>query len=107
VLSREDVLEVYRGAGSVLKNCSIMTAALAQSIMRSFCDMAMIAKGRRSIDLSAAWWKESIKVQWFAWTAAWLAWRLHDLLFIMVPIAKEFGASVTGVAAVLALTIWF
>jgi MFS transporter, SHS family, lactate transporter len=60
---------------------------------------------------SVAWWKEPTKDQWFAWTAAWLGWMLDAFdftifLFIMVPIAKEFGISVTAVAAVLAVTIW-
>jgi SHS family lactate transporter-like MFS transporter len=62
-------------------------------------------------DLSVPWWKEPNKDQWFAWIAAWLGWMLDIFdyfvfLFIMVPIAKEFGVSVTAVAAVLAVTIW-
>jgi len=61
--------------------------------------------------LSAPWWKEPTKDQWFAWIAAWLGWMLDAFdftifLFIMVPIAEEFGVSVTAVAAVLAVTIW-
>jgi SHS family lactate transporter-like MFS transporter len=61
--------------------------------------------------LSVAWWKEPTKDQWFAWMAAWLGWMLDAFdftifLFIMAPIAKEFGISVTAVAAVLAVTIW-
>ena len=64
-----------------------------------------------SSGLPIAWWKEPTKDQWFAWVAAWLGWMLDAFdftifLFIMVPIAKEFGVSVTAVAAVLALTIW-
>src|SRR5277367_2654993 len=64
-----------------------------------------------SSDLPVAWWKEPTKDQWFAWIAAWLGWMLDAFdftifFFIMVPIAKEFGVSVTAVAAVLALTIW-
>jgi MFS transporter, SHS family, lactate transporter len=60
---------------------------------------------------SVAWWKEPTKDQWFAWTAAWLGWMLDAFdftifLFIMVPIAREFGVSVTAVAGVLAVTIW-
>ena len=52
---------------------------------------------------SVAWWKEPTKDQWFAWTAAWLGWMLDAFdftifLFIMVPIAREFGVSVTAVA---------
>jgi MFS transporter, SHS family, lactate transporter len=61
--------------------------------------------------LPIAWWREPTKDQWFAWVAAWLGWMLDAFdftvfLFIMAPIAKEFGVSVTTVAAVLALTIW-
>jgi MFS transporter, SHS family, lactate transporter len=60
---------------------------------------------------SIAWWREPTKDQWFAWTAAWLGWMLDAFdftifLFIIVPIAREFGVSVTAVAAVLTLTIW-
>jgi SHS family lactate transporter-like MFS transporter len=62
-------------------------------------------------DLSVAWWREPTKDQWFAWFAAWLGWMLDAFdftifLFIMAPIAREFGVSVTAVAAVLAVTIW-
>jgi MFS transporter, SHS family, lactate transporter len=61
--------------------------------------------------LSVAWWREPTKDQWFAWAAAWLGWILDAFdftifLFLMAPIAKEFGVSVTAVAVVLALTIW-
>jgi hypothetical protein len=61
--------------------------------------------------LSVAWWREPTKDQWFAWIAAWLGWMLDAFdftifLFIMAPIAKEFGVSVTAVAAVLAVTLW-
>jgi SHS family lactate transporter-like MFS transporter len=61
--------------------------------------------------LAIAWWREPTKDQWFAWVAAWLGWMLDAFdftifLFIMAPIAKEFGVSVTAVAAVLALTLW-
>jgi MFS transporter, SHS family, lactate transporter len=70
--------------------------------------MAIAAGGT---DLHVAWWKEPTKDQWFAWIAAWFGWMLDAFdftifLFIMVPIAKEFGVSVTAVAAVLTLTIW-
>jgi SHS family lactate transporter-like MFS transporter len=61
--------------------------------------------------LSVAWWREPTKDQWFAWIAAYFGWMLDFFdftvfLFIMVPIAEEFGVSVTAVAAVLTLTIW-
>jgi SHS family lactate transporter-like MFS transporter len=62
-------------------------------------------------DLSVAWWKEPTKDQWFAWFAACFGWMLDAFdftifLFVMVPIAKEFGVSVTAVASVLTLTLW-
>jgi SHS family lactate transporter-like MFS transporter len=62
-------------------------------------------------DFSIVWWKEPTKDQWFAWIAAWLGWMLDAFdftvfVFILAPIAREFGVSVTAVAAVLALTIW-
>ena len=49
------------------------------------------------------WWKEPTKEQWYAWWAAWLGWTLDAFdftvfLLIMVPIANEFGVSVTAVA---------
>jgi MFS transporter, SHS family, lactate transporter len=61
--------------------------------------------------VSMAWWKEPTRDQWFAWIAAWLGWMLDAFdftifLLIMTPIAKEFGVSVTAVAAVLSVTIW-
>jgi SHS family lactate transporter-like MFS transporter len=60
---------------------------------------------------SVPWWKEPTKDQWFAWIAAWLGWVLDAFdftifLLIMVPIANEFGVSVTAVASVLTLTLW-
>ena len=72
---------------------------------------ALKVDGAVSSGLSVAWWKEPTKDQWFAWAAAWLGWILDAFdftifLFLMAPIAKEFGVSVTAVAAVLALTIW-
>ena len=53
--------------------------------------------------LAVAWWKEPTKDQWLAWVAAWLGWMLDAFdftlfLLIMVPIANEFGVSVTAVA---------
>src|SRR6516164_1978133 len=62
-------------------------------------------------DLPVAWWKEPTKDQWLAWIAAWLGWTLDAFdftifLLIMAPIAKEFGVSVTAVAAVLTFTLW-
>jgi SHS family lactate transporter-like MFS transporter len=61
--------------------------------------------------LSVAWWKEPTKDQWLAWIAGWLGWMLDAFdftifLLIMVPIANEFGVSVTAVAAVLTFTLW-
>src|SRR5436190_20492600 len=57
------------------------------------------------------WWREPTKDQWLAWIAAWLGWMLDAFdftifLLIMVPIANEFGVSVTAVAAVLTATLW-
>ena len=57
------------------------------------------------------WWKEPTKDQWFAWFAGFFGWLVDAFdyvifLFIMAPIAQEFGVSVTAVAAVLTLTIW-
>src|SRR5262249_45252711 len=62
-------------------------------------------------DLPVAWWKEPTNDQWLAWIAAWLGWTLDAFdftifLLIMAPIAKEFGVSVTAVAAVLTFTLW-
>src|SRR6202521_4570928 len=61
--------------------------------------------------LSVAWWREPTKDQWLAWIAAWLGWMLDAFdftifLLIMTSIAKEFGVSVTAVAAVLTFTLW-
>jgi SHS family lactate transporter-like MFS transporter len=60
---------------------------------------------------SVAWWREPTKDNWFAWIAAALGWMLDAFdytifLFVMVPIAQEFGVSVTAVAAVLTVTTW-
>jgi SHS family lactate transporter-like MFS transporter len=57
------------------------------------------------------WWKEPTKDQWTAWVAAWLGWTLDAFdftifPFLMVPIAKEFDVSLTGVAFVFTLTLW-
>jgi MFS transporter, SHS family, lactate transporter len=62
-------------------------------------------------DLSVPWWKEPTKDQWLAFVAAWLGWMLDGFdftvfLLILVPIANEFGVSVTAVAAVLTFTLW-
>jgi len=59
-----------------------------------------------------AWWREPTKDQWFAWFAGCFGWMLDAFdytifLFIMVAVAEEFGVSVTAVAAILTLTIWF
>jgi SHS family lactate transporter-like MFS transporter len=61
--------------------------------------------------LPIAWWREPTKDQWLAWIASWLGWILDSFdftifLLIMVPIANEFGVSVTAVAAVLTFTLW-
>jgi SHS family lactate transporter-like MFS transporter len=58
-----------------------------------------------------AWWREPTKDQWYAYLAAWLGWTLDAFdftvfLLILVPIAKEFGASLTAVALVATLTLW-
>jgi MFS transporter, SHS family, lactate transporter len=70
--------------------------------------MAIAATARAS---GLAWWKEPTRDQWFAWFAALFGWLLDAFdftifLFIMVPIAREFGVSVTAVASVLTLTLW-
>jgi SHS family lactate transporter-like MFS transporter len=57
------------------------------------------------------WWREPTKDQWLAWWAGWLGWTLDAFDFtvflpIMVPIAKEFGVSLTEVTAVLTVTLW-
>jgi SHS family lactate transporter-like MFS transporter len=70
--------------------------------------MAIAADGS---SLPIAWWREPTKDQWLAWIAAWLGWILDAFdftifLLIMVPIANEFGVSVTAVAAVLTFTLW-
>src|SRR5437762_14246365 len=51
------------------------------------------------------WWKEPTKDQWLAWWAGWLGWTLDAFdftvfLLIMVPIAKEFGVSLTEVTEI-------
>ena len=61
--------------------------------------------------LSVAWWKEPTKDQWLAWFAGAFGWMLDGFdftifLLIMVPIANEFGVSVTAVASVLTVTLW-
>src|SRR5215469_6369862 len=60
---------------------------------------------------SIPWWKEPTKDQWLAWVAAWLGWTLDAFdftifLFLMAPIAKEFGVPLTEVAIVFSLTLW-
>ena len=70
-----------------------------------------IAPPASATDVSIAWWREPTKDQWFAWVAACFGWMLDGFdftifLFIMAPIAKEFGVSVTVVAAVITLTLW-
>src|SRR6516165_4223058 len=70
--------------------------------------MASAANGS---SLSVAWWKEPTKDQWLAWFAGAFGWMLDGFdftifLLIMVPIAQEFGVSVTAVASVLTVTLW-
>jgi SHS family lactate transporter-like MFS transporter len=70
-----------------------------------------IAEAAGGSDLSVAWWREPTKDQWFAWFAACFGWLLDAFdftifLFVMAPIAKEFGVSVTAVASVLTITLW-
>ena len=70
------------------------------------------ATARDDSPAAIAWWKEPTKDQWFAWFAAFFGWTLDAFdftifLFVMVPIAKEFGVSVTAVASILTLTLWF
>jgi SHS family lactate transporter-like MFS transporter len=60
---------------------------------------------------SIPWWKEPTKDQWLAWVAAWLGWTLDAFdftifLVLMVPISKDFGVPLTGVAIVFTLTLW-
>ena len=55
------------------------------------------------------WWKEPTKDQWFAWFAGFFGWLVDAFdyvifLFIMAPIAQEFGVSVTASNAKAALT---
>ena len=71
-----------------------------------------MATGVLSSNLSVPWWKEPTKDQWLAWIAAWLGWILDAFdftifLLVIVPIANEFGVSVTAVTAVLTFTLWF
>ena len=61
-------------------------------------------------NLSVAWWREPTKDQWLAWFAGTFGWMVDAFDFtifvlIMVPIASEFGVSITAVASVLALTL--
>jgi MFS transporter, SHS family, lactate transporter len=62
-------------------------------------------------EFSVAWWREPTKDQWLAWIAGTFGWMLDGFdftifLLIMVPIAKEFGVSITAVASVLTFTLW-
>jgi SHS family lactate transporter-like MFS transporter len=61
--------------------------------------------------IAVPWWKEPTKEQWLAWFAGAFGWMLDAFdftvfLLIMVPIANEFGVSVTAVASVLTMTLW-
>ena len=61
--------------------------------------------------VAVPWWKEPTKDQWLAWFAGAFGWMLDAFdftvfLLIMVPIADEFGVSVTAVASVLTMTLW-
>ena len=58
-----------------------------------------------------AWWREPTRDQWHAWIAAWLGWTLDAFdftifVFIMLPIAQEFGVPLTAVTAVFTVTLW-
>jgi SHS family lactate transporter-like MFS transporter len=60
---------------------------------------------------SIAWWREPTREQWQAWIAAWLGWTLDAFdftifLYIMLPIAQEFGVPLTAVTAVFTITLW-
>jgi MFS transporter, SHS family, lactate transporter len=71
-----------------------------------------VAVAADTSDRPHPWWKEPTKDQWFAWFAGCFGWMLDAFdytifLFIMVAVAEEFGVSVTAVAAILTLTIWF
>jgi MFS transporter, SHS family, lactate transporter len=60
---------------------------------------------------SIAWWREPTPEQWQAWIAAWLGWTLDAFdftifLYIMLPIAQEFGVPLTAVTAVFTITLW-
>jgi MFS transporter, SHS family, lactate transporter len=62
-------------------------------------------------DGQIAWWREPTRDQWHAWTAAWLGWTLDSFdftifVFIMLPIAQEFGVPLTAVTAVFMVTLW-
>jgi len=62
-------------------------------------------------DGQLAWWREPTRDQWHAWIAAWLGWTLDAFdftifVFIMLPIAKEFGVPLTAVTAVFTVTLW-
>jgi MFS transporter, SHS family, lactate transporter len=58
-----------------------------------------------------AWWREPTKDQWLAFTAGWLGWMLDNFdytifLLLMVPIAKDFGVSLTSIAFIISATLW-
>src|SRR6202521_21334 len=62
-------------------------------------------------DRPVAWWREPTREQWHAWIAAWLGWTLDAFdftifVFIMLPIAQEFGVPLTAVTAVFTVTLW-
>src|SRR5271169_3737712 len=70
-----------------------------------------MAAVEREIANPVPWWKEPTREQWQAWVAAWLGWTLDAFdftvfLLIMLPISKEFGVPLTGVAFVLTVTLW-
>jgi MFS transporter, SHS family, lactate transporter len=63
------------------------------------------------VEKPVAWWKEPTRDQWHAWIAAWLGWTLDAFdftifLFIMAPIAKDFGVPLVAVTAVFTVTLW-
>jgi SHS family lactate transporter-like MFS transporter len=60
--------------------------------------------------VAVPWWKEPTKEQWLARFSGAFGWMLDVFdftvfLLIMVPIANEFGVSVTAVASVLTMTL--
>ena len=64
-----------------------------------------------SLATAIPWWKEPTKDEWIAYRAAWLggtldAFDVTIFLLMMVPVAAEFHAPLTGVAVLFAITLW-